>query len=206
MFTGIIDRMGQVAGVERKERDLRVALRTGYPDLAMGESVAVNGVCLTVVGFDPDTTLAEFDLSAETLRVSSLVHLKEGSLLNLERALLAGSRLSGHWVQGHVDGLARLVSVNLEGESRRIELELPEEGSKYVVDKGSIALDGVSLTVNQVVEGPSGPPRIRLQIIPHTWVNTALHRNVIGDVLNVEWDILAKYVERQCQAQLSRIR
>ncbi|HTL13400.1 MAG TPA: riboflavin synthase [Bdellovibrionota bacterium] len=202
MFTGIIEKLGTIEAAERKggpnALDLRLSVRTGFKDLALGESVAVSGVCLTVVAADADSTVAAFDVSVETLRRSNLGEFKAGSVVNLERALLPTTRLSGHWVQGHVDGLATLASITPEGETYRLEVELPADGKKYVVEKGSISLDGISLTVNGLIEDAQGLPRIQLQIIPHTWRETSLHRRKAGDRLNVEWDILAKYVERLC--------
>lgn len=206
MFTGIVEKLGDIRKASHSEAGLALRVRTGYPDLALGESVAVDGVCLTVTAADEATTEAEFYVSAETLRRSTLGELKAGVPVNLERALLPTTRLSGHWVQGHVDGLATVAAISPEGASYRLEVDLPAEGWRYCVEKGSIALSGVSLTVNGVSKAPSGDPRISLQIIPHTWSHTGFHRLVVGDRLNVEWDILAKYVERLCQAPLEKTR
>jgi riboflavin synthase len=190
MFTGIIEKQGRV-----RRPGERLLVETDYADLALGESVAVNGCCLTVV--EDDGGVALFHLSPETLERTNLGALTEGGTVNLERALQAGARLSGHIVQGHVDGLARLTRVTDEGDCHEIELSLPPSLGRYCVEKGSIALSGVSLTINRVTRQPDGSATISLMIIPHTWTHTTLSSMRIGDQANVEVDILAKYVEAQ---------
>ena len=204
MFSGIVERIGRVRDVGTEGGARRLALETGCADLALGESVAVNGVCLTVVSHD-ENGVAEFFVSPETLDRSNLASVNAGSRVNLERSVTLSTRLSGHLVQGHVDGKARLTKVTNEGDSWRVELTLPSALYPFCVDKGSIALNGVSLTLNQV-----GAPEtdasfvIGITLIPHTWAHTNLQHCVLGDEINVEVDVLAKYVERLCHAYLTR--
>ena len=194
MFSGIIENQGEVVAVVPEDGALRLSLATGFPDLTLGESVAVNGVCLTVVRHDADGR-ADFFVSPETLARTSLGAAGVGTALNLERAVTLSTRLSGHLVQGHVDGVARLFEMVDDGGSRRLTLSLPGPLRAFCVEKGSIALDGISLTVNHVTDTPQGC-RIGLTIIPHTWEATNLHHRRVGDRVNVESDIIAKYVER----------
>jgi riboflavin synthase len=208
MFTGIVQRTGKVAQVTPHlgGNSLGSAMRieTGFPDLTLGESVAVNGVCLTVTEFTSQGH-ALFFISKETLDRTNLGDLRSDSLVNLERALQAGDRLSGHIVQGHVDGIAILKNIQLQGESHLVEFEIPAEVSRYCVEKGSITLDGVSLTINSIQaadpqsESPSEKAMISITLIPHTWNHTCFQGNQPGDRVNVEVDVLAKYVEKLCQ-------
>lgn len=200
MFSGIIERLGEVRAALFADGNLTLHLATGFPDLTLGESVAVNGTCLTVVTFDTEG-LASFYASPETLARTNLGALREGHLVNLERAVALSTRLSGHLVQGHVDGLARMESITPEAGAWKIELTLPPELARYAVEKGSIALDGISLTLNSVTDLPGGS-RIGLTIIPHTWAHTNLQSRQPGDLLNVESDVIAKYVERLCKPLL----
>lgn len=190
MFTGIIEARGKVEGRESRGEDGFV-LRVSVPfrDLALGESVAVDGVCLTVA--ECSAGEARFFASRETAARTSLDEIRPGDFVNLERAVRAQDRLSGHLVQGHVDGLARLAGVVPAGDAFEIAVELPRELLRYVVEKGSIALDGISLTVNSIKDS-----LIYIMIIPHTWRATGLHSKQVGQVLNVEVDVVAKYVER----------
>jgi riboflavin synthase len=175
-------------------RVLRIA--SSFTDLALGESVAVNGVCLTVAEL-PGNGQADFFASPETLSRTNLGRLKESSRVNLERALTLQTRLSGHFVQGHVDGLARWGGENIsaDGQSHEIQVELSEPHARYMIEKGSIALNGVSLTVNSIARRPKGYASISITLIPHTWSNTNFSDLRPGDPLNVEIDFLAKYVE-----------
>jgi riboflavin synthase len=204
MFSGIIESLGRVRSVEPGDKAVRIVLDTGFADLVLGESVAVNGVCLTVTEFDA-AGAAAFFVSPETLGRTSLGVLREGAQVNLERAVTPSTRLSGHIVQGHVDGTAILVSISAEGDARALVLELPDTLRRYCVEKGSIALDGISLTVNAILPsaGPGrfGPGRfgIALMIIPHTWEHTNLGTLTPGASVNVEVDVIAKYVEQLCQ-------
>lgn len=198
MFSGIIEHLGQVRQASLDQGSLTLDLDTGFADLTLGESVAVNGVCLTVVTFDPQGR-ARFYASPETLARTNIGTLAPGQPVNLERAVALATRLSGHVVQGHVDGLARLETVTPDAGAQKITLILPASLSRYCVEKGSIALDGISLTLNAVEDLPDGSARIHLTIIPHTWTHTNLAARQPGDPVNVETDILAKYVERLCK-------
>lgn len=199
MFSGIIETLGIVRGLALRERDMTLTVSTGMTNLALGESIAVNGVCLTVVE-DGGARLAAdgpatFHVSAETLARTALGRLKEGDRVNLERACTPATRLSGHIVQGHVDGIGHLASVEEIGESKHLTIRLPSALRPYVVEKGSIALDGISLTVNALGDVREDTFPIHLMIIPHTWAHTALGELAMHDPLNVEVDVLAKYVE-----------
>ena len=201
MFSGIIESVGKVRTATAEPGSLTLDLETGFPDLTLGESVAVNGVCLTVVEFDA-AGLARFYASQETLDRTNTGALRAGNLVNLERAVSMSTRLSGHLVQGHVDGQAVLEAVTPEAGAYKIELSIPAHLARYCVEKGSIALDGISLTLNAVIDQPDGSCRIHLTIIPHTWTHTNLQGRRIGDRVNVENDVLAKYVERLCKPSL----
>ncbi len=201
MFSGIIENLGRIRAADQADGNLTLDLDTGFTDLSLGESVAVNGTCLTVVTFDA-TGRASFYASPETLARTNLGTLRAGAMVNLERAVSMSTRLSGHLVQGHVDGLARLDAVIPEAGAYRIELTLPQTLARYCVEKGSIALDGISLTLNAVNDLAEGGCRIFLTIIPHTWSHTNLQSRQPGDLLNVESDVIAKYVERLCKPSL----
>ena len=200
MFSGIIERLSKVRQAAKQDSTLILTLETGYPDLELGESIAVNGVCLTVVEFDP-SGLAKFFVSAETIDRSNLGHLSAGGFVNLERSVRLETRLSGHLVQGHVDGKARLATVTPQDGAYLLALTLPRSVARYCVEKGSIALNGISLTLN-AVEDSADQTVIRLTIIPHTWEHTNLQHLSPGADVNVEVDVMAKYVERLCQAYL----
>lgn len=202
MFTGIITDIGRVLSVETRG-DTRFTIGTSYDSggIAMGASIACGGACLTVVDKGPvdtgesvDDGLPHWfavDVSGETLSKTTLGSWGAGTEINLERALAFGDELGGHLVTGHVDGLAQLISVRPEGDSHRITIEVPAGLEGYVAQKGSICLDGVSLTVNEV-EGR----RFGVNLIPHTWDNTTFRDRREGDVLNMEVDLLARYVAR----------
>ena len=198
MFTGIIDRLGHVKAAHLEMGALTCRIATGYGDLSLGESVAVNGVCLTVAAL-PGGDEVEFFASSETLARSNLVTIVTGSKVNLERAVSLNTRLSGHLVQGHVDGKAALRSVVAVAGAWMLAVEIPAALSRYCVEKGSITLNGISLTINSMDDRPDGSLVIGLMIIPHTWEHTNLHTAKVGDHLNVEVDVMAKYVERLCQ-------
>ncbi|BBC71975.1 riboflavin synthase subunit alpha [Altererythrobacter sp. B11] len=198
MFSGIIECTAPVLAAGAREGSLSLRLATGFPDLDLGESVAVNGVCLTVTERDAAGE-ALFFVGPETLARSNLGALTTGGLVNLERSATLSSRLSGHLVQGHVDGLARLSGQSEDGGTWRLRFTVPEDLSRYCVEKGSIALNGVSLTLNAVEAAGQGESDLHVAIIPHTWEHTNLHRLTPGDAVNVEVDVMAKYVERLCQ-------
>lgn len=181
MFTGIIEAVEKVKSVSTG--GIEVSAPADW-NLADGESVAVNGACLTVTGFKAG--LAAFAVSPESFSRTTLGKLKPGSVVNLERALAVGARLGGHFVTGHVDGTARLISARDDGNSRIIEVEKAPDA--VMVEKGSVALDGISLTVYDVTA-----TSFKAAVIPHTWANTALKNLKPGGLLNVEYDILGKY-------------
>jgi len=197
VFTGIVQKRAQVTRVAHDAGGLKLALATEWRDLDLGESIAVDGVCLTVTEFTADGE-AEFFLSQETLAKTSLARLSARAWVNLERALTPQTRLSGHYVQGHVDGLGTITALAPAGESIELQVELARSLSRYCVEKGSIALNGVSLTINRL-EDRQDTSIATLMIIPHTWEHTNLSTLAVGDQLNVEVDILAKYVERLCR-------
>ncbi len=201
MFSGIIARTVAVETANATVGSLVVTIPTGWPNLELGESIAVNGVCLTVTEMD-ETGTARFFLSPETLSRSNLGRLATGSVVNLERSVALADRLSGHMVQGHVDGKATLVAVTPDSDARRLEFDLPPELARYCVEKGSISLNGISLTINSIEPSDNGA-RIGITIIPHTWDNTNLSTAALGDEINVEVDVIAKYVEALCKPYLA---
>ena len=190
MFTGLVTDKGTVVSIETRSESAVIEIRSSLlPDITNGDSVSVNGVCLTAVSLGEETFKA--DVMIQTLRVTSLGSLKVGDRVNLELAARADSRLGGHIVQGHVDGIAR-VTENSPGEKwNKLVIEIPTELSKYVVNKGSIAVDGVSLTVGEI-QGQE----MTLWLIPETLTKTNLDSKKNGDIVNIEVDILAKYVEK----------
>lgn len=196
MFSGIIERVARVTLATPKGGSLEIEVDSGFLDLSLGESIAVNGVCLTVTRFDRGGRAAFF-LSPETIARTTLGLLGEGDSVNLERAVTLDVRLSGHLVQGHVDGQVRLVERVEEEGAWRHKFLLPPTLGRYCVEKGSIALNGISLTINGVEPHDEGAVLL-VTIIPHTWDHTNLHALAIGDALNVEVDVIAKYVERLC--------
>lgn len=201
MFSGIIERLERVNAVSHKDQTLVLVVETIYDDLELGESIAVNGVCLTVTEYTQGQT-ATFFVSSETIERTNLGVLAAGDVVNLERAVRLETRLSGHLVQGHVDGMAILTSVLPDGKQFLLEFTLPESLGRYCVEKGSITLNGISLTLNSVMPEPDRSCSIKVTIIPHTWENTNLHAVRNGDKINVEIDIIAKYVESLCQPYL----
>ncbi|MCY4581189.1 MAG: riboflavin synthase [Chloroflexi bacterium] len=192
MFTGIVEEVGQV--VEAAPNGLRIAGGSVMDSLAISDSIAVNGVCLTVT----ERTATDFtlDLSEETLTRTNLGDLAPGGLVNLERALTPSSRMGGHVVQGHVDGAGRIVAFGGTREARELRIDLPPDLARYVVEKGFIAVDGISLTVASQ-EGAV----FSVAVIPYTEQHTALRVKKTGDRVNIEVDILAKYVERLTASQ-----
>ena len=186
MFTGIVEEVGIIAKIS--DTAMTVQASTITEDLKLGDSIAVNGTCLTVVEFGP--TEFSVDLSPETIRRTSLGQLSQGSMVNLERALMASDRMGGHIVQGHVDGTGRVISIKPDGDSIVFRIRVPKRLNSYIVEKGFISVDGISLTVVK-----RGAASFTLAVIPHTFKNTNLTAVSVGDSVNLEADILAKYVE-----------
>jgi riboflavin synthase len=195
MFTGIITDVGQVVSAEQRG-DLRLRIATGYDTgtIDLGASIACSGVCLTVA--DKGEDWFAVDVSAETVSRTVANMWKEGARLNLERSLRLGDEFGGHIVTGHVDAVAQVVGVCPEGGSKRIGISVPRSLGPMVAAKGSIALDGVSLTVNEVREAEDGSTHFAVNIIPHTAENTTLGDLDQGGQLNVEFDLLARYIGR----------
>ena len=191
MFTGIVREVGRVVSLEGGEagRTLVVRAPATAPSTAVGDSVAIGGVCLTAEEVDDDRI--RFHAVSETLRRTSLAQLVEGSDVNVEPALRAGEPLGGHYVQGHVDGLGAIGSVEAEGDGLRVVVEAPSEILRYCVEKGSITVDGVSLTVAELLEDA-----FAVALVPHTLEATTLRDLAPGQPVNLEADVLAKYVER----------
>lgn len=202
MFSGIIERVGEVRDADLRDRAMDLRVSSGFTDLVEGESIAINGVCLTATNFTPEGVV-DFHLSGETLDRTGLGALQPGSQVNLERAVALSTRLSGHIVQGHVDGVGVLTAMEKKGESHEVWIFLPHELRRYVVEKGSITIDGTSLTVNALHENVAYMAQkgfeIGLMIIPHTWTHTRLSTLKPGEKVNVEVDVLAKYVETLMQ-------
>ncbi|MCP3869553.1 MAG: riboflavin synthase [Gammaproteobacteria bacterium] len=193
MFTGIVQSVGGLAGIElRHGGDARVHVKAGALDMSdvrLGDSIATNGVCLTVVGMPPGGYTA--DVSKETLSLTTLGGLKAGSTLNLEKALTLNTPLGGHLVSGHVDGVGRVLERWDDARSVRFLIEAPHELSHYIAHKGSICVDGISLTVNTVDGAIFG-----LNLVPHTLRETSMVDRRSGDLVNLEVDLLARYLER----------
>ena len=198
MFTGIIQAVGKIASAESRGQDQRLAIQTGaldMSDIQLGDSIAVNGVCLTVVRFD--TKSFDVDVSAETLRCT--VGFDLNSEVNLEKALRLADRLGGHLVSGHVDGVGDVVRFEPVGDCYELEISAPDDIARYVAAKGSITVNGVSLTVNQVAG-----QRFVLNLIPHTLEMTTLKHLKVGGRVNLEVDLLARYAERLLHYASSR--
>ena len=197
MFTGIIQGVGRLAGIEPRGGDVRLVVEVGslaFEDVELGESIAVNGVCLTVVEFDESTFGA--DASNETLSLTTLGGLAEGDALNLERAMRPVDRLGGHMVSGHVDGVGRVAAIEPDARAQRWRFEASPDVLRYVAKKGSICVDGVSLTVNEVDDAG-----FEVALIPHTVQHTRFAHTGVGDPVNLEVDLVARYVERLLQAR-----
>jgi len=191
MFTGIVEETGEVVGLTASENGARLELkaRVVTQDVGIGDSVAVNGCCLTITSREGGGLA--FDLLNETLERTNLKHARAGGLVNLERALAVNARLGGHFVQGHIDCTSEVLSFERKGADYRLEAALPAEFARYVAYKGSIAVNGISLTVAELKE-----KSIVIWIIPHTMEVTNLRAIKAGDQVNLEFDMLAKYVER----------
>jgi riboflavin synthase len=192
MFTGIIESIGKIAKMEKRGGDVRLHIATrklDLSDVALGDSIAVNGVCLTAVVLPGDGFVA--DVSNETLSLTSLGQLSTGSPVNLEKALTMSTRLGGHLVSGHVDGLGEVIAKSEDARSIRFTVKAPDELAKYIAHKGSITVDGTSLTVN-AVKGAE----FELNIVPHTAQETIMSEYEVGRKVNLEVDLVARYLER----------
>lgn len=192
MFTGIIEAVGKIEKIENKSGDKRFKINVGkldMSDVALGDSIACNGVCLTAIEFDETSYSA--DVSGETLALTSLNNIALGSSVNLEKALTPTTRLGGHLVSGHVDGIGEVIAIKDESRSIQYDIKAPESLAKYIAKKGSITVDGVSLTVNEV-EGNI----FKLNLVPHTLQETTAKHYQVGSKVNLEVDLLARYLER----------
>ena len=200
MFSGIVETTATVTEVTQTEGGARLTLRSPLPgaDIALGESICTNGTCLTVTAIEDDRL--GFDVSAESLRRTNLGGLQPGDRVNLERSLRLEDRLSGHLVFGHVDGVGRVESVQPEGDSFLYTFSIPPELSRYLVEKGSVAVDGISLTVFACQAAA-----FSCAIIPHTHEATTLHRRHVGDRVNIETDIQGKYIEKFVTEAVERV-
>jgi len=196
MFTGLVEAVGTVVLLETRGEQARLTLDLPFAaELRLGDSVAVNGCCLTVDALPPGG--AAFDLLAQTLRVTSLGGLQPGSCVNLERAMMVGERFGGHFVQGHVDATGQLTRLETSGQDHIVAVTLPPEVHRLCVDKGSLAIDGISLTIAELTADAAV-----FWITPHTWQGTHLHCARLGQAVNLEADMLAKYVAKLIAARL----
>ena len=192
MFTGIIEAIGTIQAININGEGARLVIATGSLDMSdvqLGDSIATNGICLTVVAFDANSF--SVDVSNETLKRTGFVNYRVGQQVNLEKAMLASTRFGGHIVSGHVDGVATIASITNNGNSIEYWLSMPEELAHYIAEKGSITIDGISLTVNALSED-----KFRLTIVPHTSEQTIMSGYQVGTQVNVEVDLVARYLER----------
>jgi riboflavin synthase len=198
MFSGIVETTGTITRIERTAAGARLTLSTNIPEaeISLGESICINGTCLTVVALD-ETELS-FDVSAESLRRTNLGDLQPGTQVNLERSLRVNDRLSGHVVFGHVDGVGSVKAIQPDGDSFLYTFEIAPDLSRYLVEKGSVAVDGISLTVFHC-----RPSEFTCAIIPHTHQVTTLHTRNLGDRVNIECDMQGKYIEKFVQEAVS---
>lgn len=187
MFTGLVEGVGLLSFINKNRDNTKLCVKSSL-DVKIGDSVAINGACLSVVEKTKEGFC--FDVSQETMSKTNFKYLKTGDLLNLERSLIAGvSRLDGHIVLGHVDCVSIIKSIKNLGEHKELDINIPSSYKTFVVPKGSIAIDGISLTINYIFED-----FIRINIIPHTWQHTNLKTKKVGDYVNIEFDIIGKYV------------
>jgi riboflavin synthase len=192
MFTGLVESTGTLRAKTRRGPGFRLDIATSLSPLELGESISVNGVCLTVSAHSAQGF--EADVSVETVEKTTLGGLVLGASVNLERSLTLGTRLGGHLVSGHVDGVAHVIATNAAGEATQLRIQFPTELGRYIAAKGSVALDGVSLTVNSVSD-----ESFEIMLIPHTQNVTTLGALRVGSALNLEVDLLARYVARQLE-------
>jgi riboflavin synthase len=187
MFTGIIEELGKIRQITTNR--IQIECKTVLTDLKIGDSIAVNGVCLTIVEIGKDFFTA--DISQETMRITTFRELKLGNCVNLERAMSANGRFGGHIVSGHIDSTGKIIGIKRQGDFYNLEVELDSKTSKYTIYKGSITINGISLTIAKLNDNI-----ITCAIIPHTFENTNLKTLTQGDYVNIETDILAKYIEK----------
>ncbi len=201
MFTGIVEELGKVILIEKnaKSAKIKISVTLVSEDLKIGDSVAVNGVCLTIVNFSSNHITAEIML--ETLKRTSMRGIKSGDKVNLERALRVNDRLGGHIVSGHVDGIGKIISKKYVGIAEVFDISYSLEIQKYLAKKGSVAIDGISLTIVEIKDD-----YFRLSLIPHSLNNTTLGFKKNGDLVNIEIDILARYIERLFNSKKSKER
>lgn len=193
MFTGLVECTGRVLRLTPIEKGARLTLEIPFAEeLALGDSVATNGCCLTVDAVEGKAV--SFDLLTQTMRVTSLGQLKEGDLCNLERAMGGAGRFGGHFVMGHVDTTGSVTSITPVGQDHMVRITIPQDYMRYVIDKGSIAIDGVSLTVANII----GENELEFWITPHTWERTVMHTYAEGRIVDIEVDMVAKYIEKMC--------
>lgn len=199
MFTGIIESVGEIAALEERGGDVRLYVRAPWQwsDVELGDSIATSGVCLTAVNLPGDGFWA--DVSVETLTHTTVKYWQVGQKVNLEKALMPTSRLGGHIVSGHVDGVGKVISRKPDARSERFEFEMPKPLAKYVAHKGSITIDGTSLTVNSVSD-----TGFSVNIVPHTLAKTVMGGYQAGTSVNLEVDVLARYLERLLQEQVDQ--
>jgi riboflavin synthase len=198
MFTGLVEAVGTVLSLEAKGEQARLTLDLPFAaELSLGDSVAVNGCCLTVAELAPGGTA--FDLLAQTLRVTSLGNLAAGSIVNLERAMMVGDRFGGHFVQGHVDATGKVTRLEASGQDHIVGVSLPPEIHRLCIDKGSLTLDGISLTIAELTADGAV-----FWITPHTWEQTHLHVARVGQAMNLEVDMLAKYVDNLLESRTAK--
>ncbi len=198
MFTGLVECTGKLLRLQPVASGARYTLDIPFAsELALGDSVAVNGCCLTVDRIEGREV--EFDLLTQTMRVTALGTLAEGDICNLERAMGGNGRFGGHFVMGHVDTIAEVTGITPVGQDHMVRVRIPSEYQRYIIDKGSITIDGISLTIAQIIEGSE----LEFWITPHTWERTNLHQMSLGTKVNIEVDMIAKYVEKLFRAQES---
>lgn len=199
MFTGLVESTGEIKKIIASTSESNILIQVDFADeLNLGDSVAVNGCCLTLAR--KDGSICQFDVLQQTLNVTSLDELQVGDLVNLERALKAGDHLGGHFVQGHVDDTGTLHDLSKQGQDYRLEIKIPKKIHKYCIDKGSLAIDGISLTIAELTQDSAV-----FWIIPHTYKLTHLHQCKVGKKINLEADLLAKYTEKLLASRFENI-
>lgn len=190
MFTGLVQTKGQIIKKEDKSNFIKFRIKTNFlDDVSVGDSIAVNGLCLTAKELSND--FFDVDVMTDSIKVSNLESLDVGEFVNLEKAMKLGDRLGGHMVSGHIDGKARIEKIVKENGSYRFFIRIYNDLDKYIVHKGSITLDGISLTISE-----NKKDMIQVSIIPHTWEHTTMKLKKVGDIMNVEVDMMFKYVEK----------